>query len=179
MEASISILSGLSPRSELLRGDSIVIGRATEVDLLLSHPEVSRRHCRIFFEKGSWFVEDLGSQRGTVVNGGVIRSPTELKSGDQIQIGPVTVGFGAGTSDLVPVPDATGPVNPVGAVLLKGTPASEIPLGSQLIFGRGDEVDVLLNDPVVSRRHAMVETGPNGYRLLDLHSKSGSFVNGR
>ncbi|HEY2123605.1 MAG TPA: FHA domain-containing protein [Chthoniobacterales bacterium] len=179
MEASISILSGLPPRSELLRSDSIVIGRATEADLLLSHPEVSRRHCRIFFEKGSWFVEDLGSQRGTVVNGSVIRSPTELKPGDQIQIGPVTVGFGSGTSDSVPVPAALGPVNPVGAVLLKGTPAPEIPLGSQLIFGRGDEVDVLLNDPVVSRRHAMVETGPSGYRLLDLHSKSGSFVNGR
>ena len=37
----------------------------------------------------------------------------------------------------------------------------------------------LLSDPVVSRRHAMIESGPKGYRLLDLHSKSGSFVNGR
>jgi ABC-type multidrug transport system ATPase subunit len=70
-------------------------------------------------------------------------------------------------------------VNPVGSVVYKGKPAESISLGSDLIFGRSGEVDVLLSDPVVSRRHAMIESGPKGYRLLDLHSKSGSFVNGR
>ncbi|HZC58775.1 MAG TPA: FHA domain-containing protein, partial [Chthoniobacterales bacterium] len=179
MEASISILAGLPQRSELVRSESIVIGRATKVDLVVSHPEVSRRHCRIFFENGSWFVEDLGSQRGTAVNGSLIRGPTSLQSGNEIQIGPVTLGFGASSQESSVTAPAIAPVNPVGTVLFKGAPASEIPLGTQLIFGRGDDVDVLLNDPVVSRRHAMVETGPNGYRLLDLHSKSGSFVNGR
>jgi len=70
-------------------------------------------------------------------------------------------------------------VNPLGSVLYKGKPTDSISLGSDLIFGRSGEVDVLLSDPVVSRRHAMIESGPKGYRLLDLHSKSGSFVNGR
>ena len=48
-----------------------------------------------------------------------------------------------------------------------------------LVFGRGDEVDVDLDDPAVSRRHAMIEARPDGFRLVDLKSKSGSFVNGR
>jgi ABC transport system ATP-binding/permease protein len=179
LEASISILAGLPQRSEQVRSESIVIGRAMEVDLVLSHPEVSRRHCRIFFENGSWFVEDLGSQRGTAVNGSLIRGPTSLQSGNEIQIGPVTLGFRTVSQESSVSAPALAPVSPVGTVLFKGTPSSEIPLGQQLIFGRGDDVDVLLNDPIVSRRHAMVETGPNGNRLLDLHSKSGSFVNGR
>jgi ABC transport system ATP-binding/permease protein len=176
LETPITILAGLPPRSELLRSENVVIGRAAEVDLTLSHPEVSRRHCRILFEHDAWFVEDLGSQRGTAVNGNRITGRTALKPGDQIQIGPVTLAFGASPEEL---PGATELANPIGSVLYKGTPTSDIPLGLDLIFGRSDEVDVLLSDPVVSRRHAMIECGPKGYRLLDLHSKSGSFVNGR
>ncbi len=176
METPISILAGLPPRSELLRSENVVVGRAAEVDLILSHPEVSRRHCRILFESATWFIEDLGSQRGTVVNGNRISGRTSLKPGDQIQIGPITLAFGVGSEEPS---GATELANPIGSVFYKGIPAADIPLGSELIFGRSDEVDVLLSDPVVSRRHAMIESGPKGYRLLDLHSKSGSFVNGR
>ena len=176
METPISILSGLPPRSELLRSENVVIGRAAEVDLVLGHPEISRRHCRILYERETWFVEDLGSQRGTAVNGNRISGRTPLKPGDQIQIGPVTLAFGVASEESVGAADLA---SPIGSVLYKGTPTADIPLGSDLIFGRSDEVDVLLSDPVVSRRHAMIESGPKGYRLLDLHSKSGSFVNGR
>jgi ABC-type multidrug transport system ATPase subunit/pSer/pThr/pTyr-binding forkhead associated (FHA) protein len=176
LETPISILSGLPPRSEMLPSENVVIGRAAEVDLVLSHPEISRRHCRILFERETWFVEDLGSQRGTSVNGSRISGRTALKSGDQIQIGPVTLAFGVGSEESI---GATELASPIGSVLYKGIPTADIPLGSDLIFGRSDEVDVLLSDPVVSRRHAMIESGPKGYRLLDLHSKSGSFVNGR
>jgi ABC transport system ATP-binding/permease protein len=176
LETPISILSGLPPRSELLRSENVVIGRAAEVDLVLGHPEISRRHCRILYERETWFVEDLGSQRGTAVNGNRISGRTPLKPGDQIQIGPVTLAFGVASEESVGAADLA---SPIGSVLYKGTPTADIPLGSDLIFGRSDEVDVLLSDPVVSRRHAMIESGPKGYRLLDLHSKSGSFVNGR
>jgi ABC transport system ATP-binding/permease protein len=176
LETQISILAGLPPRSEILSNEKVIVGRAAEVDLILSHPEVSRRHCRILREGESWFVEDLGSQRGTAVNGNRISGRTALRQGDQIQVGPVLLVLGiiheesSTTAELV---------NPLGSVLYKGKPANSISLGSDLVFGRSGEVDVLLSDPVVSRRHAMIESGPKGYRLLDLHSKSGSFVNGR
>jgi ABC transport system ATP-binding/permease protein len=176
LETQISILAGLPPRSEILSNENVIVGRAAEVDLILSHPEVSRRHCRILREGESWFVEDLGSQRGTAVNGNRISGRTALRQGDQIQVGPVLLVLGiiheesSTTAELV---------NPLGSVLYKGKPANSISLGSDVVFGRSGEVDVLLSDPVVSRRHAMIESGPKGYRLLDLHSKSGSFVNGR
>jgi ABC transport system ATP-binding/permease protein len=176
LETQISILAGLPARSEVLLSENVIIGRAADVDLILSHPEVSRRHCRILFERETWFIEDLGSQRGTEVNGSRISGRTALKAGDQIRVGPVMLAFGVSTEE------PTGAVelaNPIGSVFYKGAPAAAIPLGSNVVFGRSEEADVLLSDPVVSRRHAMVEAGPQGYRLLDLHSKSGSFVNGR
>ena len=144
--------------------------------MILSHPEVSRRHCRILREGENWFVEDLGSQRGTAVNGSRISGRTALRPGDQIQVGPVLLVLGVSPEESSTAAEL---VNPVGSVIYKGKPAESISLGSDLIFGRSGEVDVLLSDPVVSRRHAMIESGPKGYRLLDLHSKSGSFVNGR
>jgi ABC transport system ATP-binding/permease protein len=176
LETQISILTGLPPRSEILPSENVIVGRAAEVDLILSHPEVSRRHCRILREGESWFVEDLGSQRGTAVNGSRISGRTALRQGDQIQVGPVLLVLGVSHEESS---TASELVNPLGSVLYKGKPADSISLGSDLIFGRSGDVDVLLSDPVVSRRHAMIESGPKGYRLLDLHSKSGSFVNGR
>jgi ABC-type multidrug transport system ATPase subunit len=176
LETQISILAGLPPRSEVLPSENVIVGRAAEVDLILSHPEVSRRHCRILRDGENWFVEDLGSQRGTVVNGNRISGRTPLKPGDQIQVGPVLLALGVAPEESSIAAEL---VNPIGSVLYKGKPAESISLDSDLIFGRSGDVDVLLSDPVVSRRHAMVESGPQGYRLLDLHSKSGSFVNGR
>jgi ABC transport system ATP-binding/permease protein len=176
LETQISILAGLPLRSERLPSENVIVGRAAEVDLILSHPEVSRRHCRILREGENWFVEDLGSQRGTAVNGSRISGRTALRPGDQIQVGPVLLVLGVSPEESSTAAEL---VNPVGSVIYKGKPAESISLGSDLIFGRSGEVDVLLSDPVVSRRHAMIESGPKGYRLLDLHSKSGSFVNGR
>ena len=74
----ISIVSGLPARSESLSSDDVVVGRAADADLILNHPEVSRRHCRIQREGESWFVEDLGSRRGTAVNGNRISERTAL-----------------------------------------------------------------------------------------------------
>ena len=172
----ISILSGLPARSKNLSSDNVVVGRAADADVILNHPEVSRRHCRIQREGETWFVEDLGSRRGTTVNGNRISGRTALRPGDKVQAGPVTFAFGASDKKAPATGEAA---NPIGAVLYKRAPAITIPLDASLVFGRGDEVDVDLDDPVISRRHAMIEAGPDGFRLVDLHSKSGSFVNGR
>src|SRR3984893_1998060 len=176
LETLISILSGLPPRSEVFSKETIIVGRALEADLVLNHPEVSRRHCRILRDGEAWFAEDLGSQRGTSVGGTRISGRTELKPGDRIRVGPVTLAFGAGIEETPTLGDSRAPL---GAVLFKGKPAETIPLESTLVFGRSEEADVLLSDPIISRKHALIQANPNGYQLQDLHSKAGSFVNGR
>lgn len=172
----IAVVSGLQSVSKTFSTDDIVVGRAPEVEMVLNHPEVSRRHCRLSREGDEWFIEDLGSRHGTVVNGSSLSSRTALQLGDQIRLGPVTLAFAVGGEKGSAIWDAE-PAVP--AVRYQGESVEIIPLKADLVFGRGDEVDIDLNDQSVSRRHAKIELGPDGFRLVDLSSKTGSFVNGR
>lgn len=45
-------------------------------------------------------------------------------------------------------------------------------------IGRSLAADVRLDDPTISRRHALVVCGPDGVRVLDDRSLNGVFVNG-
>ncbi len=45
-------------------------------------------------------------------------------------------------------------------------------------FGRDSSNQILLTDPSVSRAHCVMEATPAGYRLKDLESRNGTFVNG-
>jgi diguanylate cyclase (GGDEF)-like protein len=46
-----------------------------------------------------------------------------------------------------------------------------------LVIGRGKDCDIRLNDHSVSRIHARIAPGPDGYRAVDLQSTNGTFVN--
>ena len=52
---------------ELSRGDTLV-GRHSEANLRLALPDVSRRHCRLFYIDHAWQIEDLDSLNGVYVN---------------------------------------------------------------------------------------------------------------
>jgi ABC-type multidrug transport system ATPase subunit/pSer/pThr/pTyr-binding forkhead associated (FHA) protein/ABC-type multidrug transport system permease subunit len=176
LETQLSIVSGLPPRT-LSVSQTSIIGRAAEADLVLVHPEISRRHCRLVRDGDNWFIEDLGSQRGTLVNQVKIAGRTELKSGDRITLGPVTLGFGVQASADALTEQTEGGR---GRMRVHGKLANAILLNQQpIVIGRSDEADVQLTDVAISRQHARIERGPNGFRITDLHSKAGSFVNGR
>jgi diguanylate cyclase (GGDEF)-like protein len=52
------------------------------------------------------------------------------------------------------------------------------PLGSQpLTLGRGNDCDIRITEGSVSRRHAVVEPDGDNYRVRDLQSTNGTFVN--
>ena len=48
----------------------------------------------------------------------------------------------------------------------------------ETLLGRKSDADVILTDPYVSRHHAKIVKGQDGYDLVDLQSTHGSFVNG-
>jgi len=50
---------------------------------------------------------------------------------------------------------------------------------SPLVIGRASGADVVLDGPLVSRRHAQLSDTPQGFVLSDLGSRNGVFVNGR
>ncbi len=57
-------------RTEEFSTDSIVsIGRGEQNVLVLESSNVSRNHCQLIFENGSWKIEDLGSTNGVELDG--------------------------------------------------------------------------------------------------------------
>jgi pSer/pThr/pTyr-binding forkhead associated (FHA) protein len=63
------------------------IGRASECDLQISAPWVSRYHCQLRISQGRVTVQDVGSRNGTFVNNQQITEETPLYSGDLIFFG--------------------------------------------------------------------------------------------
>lgn len=78
----------------------------------------------------------------------------------------------------IDIPDT--PTTPAKLVVLEGLDAGlEIVMDvPRLVFGRRG-ADVNLNDRLVSRRHAAIESGSGRYLLKDLGSTNGTFLNGQ
>ena len=64
----------------------IVIGRSSELDMVLVEDMVSRKHAKLTVGGGKITIEDLGSTNGTFVNGEKVKS-SRVKEGDRILIG--------------------------------------------------------------------------------------------
>ena len=81
----------------------IVIGRSSELDMVLVEDMVSRKHARIVVNAtGQITIEDLGSTNGTFVNGEKVKQAA-LKEGDRILIGTSILKLilqGAGSADV-------------------------------------------------------------------------------
>ena len=77
----------------LLRGQELVLGRSDECNMHLTGAGVSRRHCRIARDVGQgYFVEDLGSTNGTVLNDQRVDS-APLRAGDLLSVGDTVLKF--------------------------------------------------------------------------------------
>src|SRR5262245_41702601 len=163
-------------------------GRLAENEVQLKVPEASRHHCRFFEEKSNWFVEDMGSSNGTLVNGRKV-SKFELQDGDLISVGAVTMRF----LDSAPTAEETGAAGrgwgddeislEAETFLVLGAPGriGEIVKikGDRLTVGRKGKHDLVLSDPSVSQDHAEIKKTASGWVVRDLGSSNGTFVEGK
>lgn len=121
-------------------GQSLVLGRGSQVSYRIQDPSISRRHCQIVNTPGGIILSDLGSSNGTYVNGQRVTSVI-INPGDSVVIGqnevsmpslsgrypqPVThPGFGAGMgAPLMPdpgVPGAPPPLPPLPGAVAPGS----------------------------------------------------------
>jgi hypothetical protein len=79
-------------RRHPLSGDRVVVGRSRECDVIVSDPNVSRRHIELRRGQHGWAAVDLGSTNGMKVNGRRV-GHAELDPGDRITIGVTDLTF--------------------------------------------------------------------------------------
>ena len=63
------------------------LGRDLGSSVVLEDPFSSARHAVLTFRGRGWYVEDLGSTNGTLVNGVPVAAAVPLGFGDELQIG--------------------------------------------------------------------------------------------
>jgi phosphoserine phosphatase RsbU/P len=86
-------LNGGAASRRVLTESHLVIGRVPGVQLLLDHHTVSRRHAEMYGDPfGRWWIRDLESTNGTVVNGELV-TEHPLQPGDRVSIGDFSIAF--------------------------------------------------------------------------------------
>lgn len=70
-----------------------VVGRDPDVEVMLDHSTVSRRHARFVVTASGTMLEDVGSKNGTFRAGERVTSPVLLADGDAIRIGSLLLTF--------------------------------------------------------------------------------------
>ena len=91
----VLVSDGATERTVDLTRPVTLVGRSADADLRLADTGVSRKHAELRREGGGVVLVDLGSTNGSRVNGRPVER-AELRDGDRIQIGPVSLVFSTG-----------------------------------------------------------------------------------
>lgn len=152
----------------------LVIGRSSELDMVLIEDMVSRKHAKISLAPGQITIADLGSTNGTFVNGEKVKK-ARLKEGDRILIGTsilkmVAVSKAAGT----PVMDSRA----AQAQLERTAAAQEQKAGGKgaSVQGRLEEVPLVDLLQLLSTSKKTGAIVIKGYRGGRVHLRTGKVV---
>ena len=110
-DALVLTLGAPSPLSFTVAKTSATLGRGQENTIRLDDLSVSRRHARIAYRQGGYWLSDLGSMGGTWVDGTRLAAPRRIAAGEVIDIGlcRLTVSFAGGAAKTVTKKSAAKP----------------------------------------------------------------------
>ena len=184
-----SLPNGLT-QEYLLTGATATIGRHAACDIVLDDDTVSRTHARVERTGGGFAIVDAGSSNGMRVNG-ERTTHRLLVPGDVVHVGDCVLRFEGSNESAAPHGDRRARATlmdvharmesdpETGPRVAVHTPDRtwEVPLpGDRLTIGREPDNDVALDEPGVSRYHAVVERRGALCTVRDLNSRNGTWV---
>lgn len=154
------------------------VGRDPSSEIVIDDVRVSWHHAVLRPEADHWTIQDENSTNGTYADGRRVRE-WGVGPGSVIHFGSPSDGPRAVFADKTPQ-RPSGEFQPWAS----GTfprPTTVRPLPTRTVrIGRGADNDLVIDDLVVSRRHAELLAHPDRtYEILDLDSHNGTFLNGQ
>ena len=151
----------------------LTIGRRDDNDIVIDSSVVSGRHAEVTpLGSGRYQIADLESRNGLSYNGQRISSKP-LRQDDILYIADqVTIQFRSDLGFVTQLPRAD---RDAGAE----TRQLDLQARKMVRIGRAADNDLPLDDSRVSRYHAVIERVGMRYRIRDLQSDNGTFVNGK
>jgi pSer/pThr/pTyr-binding forkhead associated (FHA) protein len=151
----------------------LLIGGRRDCHVTVSHGDVSQIHAAIVNTGHALILVDLASRTGTFVNDVKITVAT-LRPGDRVRVGPVPIGM-----QFKYPPTAVGDPTRLAKPIVLRWKDDEFRLDSlPAVIGRRQACRVLIDTPDVSLAHALLLTINECPAVMDLGSRSGTFVNG-
>jgi len=160
-------IAGEEPKTYTLTNQSISLGRVDGNDIVVSSQIVSGKHAKLVKAEGGYKIEQVPEAKNPVlIEGRPLQGSRLLRHGDILRIGSLDPGVMVTMTYDAPSQVAVGEQRDI--VFDKGTLVQ---------IGRDAGNDVVINSPNVSRFHAQVEKVGQRYRVEDLRSSNGTFVN--
>lgn len=186
--------------------DEITIGRREGNTIRLTERNVSRDHAKLTRRNGEVYVSALSARYGIKRNGDKIAGEEEFILGDVIEIGDYRLALQSDAVTEAKKPPAMPPAKVApppeavrtqrrraveGTEIIDTDPArlvivssnfagQEFPLARrEMVIGRGEECDIIIDHRSVSQTHAKIVRESSGeYKIIDLKSKNGVKVGG-
>ena len=90
-EINLHIQNGEEVVNQLFQGTEVTLGRDPTCECTLISETVSARHARFTYHHGQWWLEDLNSTNGTIINGQPLTTAIVVIPGDQIHCGDIQI----------------------------------------------------------------------------------------
>lgn len=185
---SLSVAGSQAEPAMIRSAGELRLGSADECDIRLDGPGIAPVHARITLDDDGAMLRMHSEGLSVQLNERLVESLAFLHDGDLIAIGGhrLEVGVHGERADARGPESAEARATRVRRVapryVLRGVTGSQfgrlIPIYGRLVIGRGSDCDLVLDEPGLSRRHAVLEAMPDGLFLRDMGSANGSFVNG-
>jgi ABC-type multidrug transport system ATPase subunit/pSer/pThr/pTyr-binding forkhead associated (FHA) protein/ABC-type multidrug transport system permease subunit len=155
--------NGVMLKRRILPRQELVVGRDSQSNLVVPSEwsECSRQQARLWKQEDCWWLRDGTAERASI-NG------TFLLDGSPVGVG-VMLGTGPDLDFVI------GQGRTAITVRIRGLVIDE----TLIRVGRAPECEVVLDDPTVSRLHAVLRSHADGSALLEDRSRNGIYVNGR